>query len=592
MQTLNLIQGSPEWAAHRAIKGRRNASEAAMMMGVHPNVSRNEFMVMTITGSSKEFSDYVQNFILAKGHRDEKLALPIAEQIIGDNLSPVTGVEGDDSVSFDGLTFSCSDWWEHKSLNAELRKILSAPDVTGKDLPLYHQIQMEGQAKMCGGARGLFMASDWEKTDAITPYFIDTDYGRQYYNLVEELHCWYTPNHELRERIAHGWDQFFKDCENYQPAKQKPSVVGDSIKDLPAVSYEINGLSVIHNIDKDVKPAVVSMITKFERKPVSDQDFSDLDSFTKMARKAVTRSEAVRATFKARFVDIDAFERSLVELEEMLTKAAIKGEKTFKSEKDARKLAIISERKLAFAAHITELQGEIVGVRFVVEEPDFAKAVFGLKSLESYEAAADTALRDGKFDAEQLAKDYRAKLTWCKENATGQSALFPDLQALMVKPFEDFTLTITSRIEKQKADEASRLEAERVRMEAAAKEKADREAAATIAAAEARIREEEQAKARAEAVALANREQQTAAQREAERAEAVQHVKDKLDSIPVYQTAVDHEAVAPTPNDARPKHPALNDDELIRYVSWQFNISNAETRAFIIAAAERLKVSP
>jgi hypothetical protein len=78
--------------------------------------------------------------------------------------------------------------------------------------------------------------------------------------------------------------------------------------------------------------------------------------------------------------------------------------------------------------------------------------------------------------------------------------------------FSNFQLIVMSRIDRHKADEAARLEAERTKMQAEATAKAEREAAAKLAAEEVRIRAEEQAKARAEAVALANREQLAAAE--------------------------------------------------------------------------------
>ncbi len=87
----------------------------------------------------------------------------------------------------------------------------------------------------------------------------------------------------------------------------------------------------------------------------------------------------------------------------------------------------------------------------------------------------DTALRDVKFAADQLAADVRKKLAWCKENASGHGSLFPDLQALMVKPMEDFTLTITSRIDNNRADEAEKMEAVRAQAEANARAKIEEE---------------------------------------------------------------------------------------------------------------------
>ena len=149
-----------------------------------------------------------------------------------------------------------------------------------------------------------------------------------------------------------------------------------------------------------------------------------------------------------------------------LADVRLKLDKLVKSEKESRKLAMCDKARIAFNAHYTALQAEITGVRLVVQHPDFSGAIKGLKSLASMQDALDTALAHGKIEADASAKDTRAKLAWCRENAAGQSALFPDLQNLISKPMEYFTLTITSRIENQKADEAARLESERARIQA------------------------------------------------------------------------------------------------------------------------------
>ncbi|MDE3023879.1 MAG: hypothetical protein KGI54_18840, partial [Pseudomonadota bacterium] len=48
----------------------------------------------------------------------------------------------------------------------------------------------------------------------------------------------------------------------------------------------------------------------------------------------------------------------------------------------------------------------------------------------------------------------------------------PDLQQIIYKPMDDFKLLITTRIEKHKADEAARLETQRVRIQQEEEEKA------------------------------------------------------------------------------------------------------------------------
>src|SRR6185312_17185227 len=98
----NLVQGSPEWLQFRLEKF--GASEAAAMMGLSPLVKRNELLHMKHTCMPQEFSDWVQKNILDYGHEVEALARPIVEEMIGEDLYPVTCSLGKLSASCDGLT--------------------------------------------------------------------------------------------------------------------------------------------------------------------------------------------------------------------------------------------------------------------------------------------------------------------------------------------------------------------------------------------------------------------------------------------------------------------------------------------------------
>ncbi|RBL65385.1 hypothetical protein C3E98_043275, partial [Pseudomonas sp. MWU13-2625] len=122
MKTLDLIQGSPEWLAARAI--RFTASEAAAMLGLSDKVKRSELLHMKATGSEREFSEWVQRNLLDKGHEVEALARPIAEGIVGEDLYPATGVEDVEGLpllaSFDGITMLEDECWENKMWNAGL----------------------------------------------------------------------------------------------------------------------------------------------------------------------------------------------------------------------------------------------------------------------------------------------------------------------------------------------------------------------------------------------------------------------------------------------------------------------------------------
>jgi len=118
MKLVNIVQGSPEWLAHRA--KHFNASDAPAMMGCSPHKSRRQLLAEVATGITPEVDAGTQRrFNL--GHRLEALARPLAEEILGEPLYPATGVEGRYSASFDGLTLGGDVVFEHKALNDELR---------------------------------------------------------------------------------------------------------------------------------------------------------------------------------------------------------------------------------------------------------------------------------------------------------------------------------------------------------------------------------------------------------------------------------------------------------------------------------------
>ena len=184
MTTHNLIQGSPEWLAYRA--QHFNGSDAPAMLDCSPYMSRNELLTRTKTGIGPEVDAATQRRF-DDGHRFEALARPLAEAIVGEDLYPVTGSLGKLSASFDGLTVMGDVAFEHKSLNDSLR-YTPWDEGNGDHLPLHYRAQMEHQLLVSGAQRVLFMASKWNG---------DT--------LVEERHCWYVSDPELRAKIVAGW---------------------------------------------------------------------------------------------------------------------------------------------------------------------------------------------------------------------------------------------------------------------------------------------------------------------------------------------------------------------------------------------------
>ena len=194
MKIYELIQGSPEWHAHRAT--HFNASDAPAMMGCSPYKTRTQLLHEMHTGLTPDVDAATQRRF-DDGHRFEALARPRAEEIIGEDLYPVVGSEGKLSASFDGLTADDATAFEHKTLNAELHKAFNSmttinpAPIAPKDhqncLALMYRVQMEQQCMVSGATRVLFMASKWDSDD-----------------LVEERHCWYTPDAELRAALVAG----------------------------------------------------------------------------------------------------------------------------------------------------------------------------------------------------------------------------------------------------------------------------------------------------------------------------------------------------------------------------------------------------
>jgi putative phage-type endonuclease len=585
--THNLEQGSPAWHAFRAKS--YGASEAPIMAGKSKYQTRTDLVKQKATGIIPDV-DAGKQFLFDKGHAAEVGGRAMAEKILGEELSPVVMSDDVDglplSASLDGITFGDEIIFEHKLYSEAL-----ADQIAAGNLDEHYTIQMDQQLLISGAEKCLFMASDG------TP--------------ANVAHMWYTTTKKKCDMLVVGWLQFQKDVADYVPTAEAAPVTAEAVMALPALAVQIKGEVTASNLPVFVS-AADAFLARIKTVLENDQDFADAEANVKACKSAEDGIEQTKKAITAQATSIDEVIRTMDLYKEKLSTVRLKLDKLVKSEKEARKLAIVSKADKDYADHVIKLESEVKpiglnrsttsGVRL-----SFVEAIKGLKKLSAMQEAVDTALRDAKFAADQEAADVRAKLLWCKENAAGQSALFPDLQSLMAKPMEDFTLTITSRIEKQKADEAARLEAERTRMEAEAKAKAEREAAAKLAAEEARIRAEEQAKARAEAVALANREQQAANERE-ERAqnnhqsETVMHdgaqpaaasQTEPAAPVSTVRTLVADFALSGIAADGKEGLVRIRPDDqaLIDAIAERFNVSYGTACDWVMETAERMKVA-
>jgi len=465
----DLIQGSPEWLAYRT--NHFNASDAPAMLGCSAYKSRNALIAEIATGLVAEVDAGTQKRF-DDGHHYEAMARPIADGIVGDDLYPVVGSDGKYSASFDGLTLDESTAFEHKTLNDELRALLVC-GCSGSDLPKMYRVQMEQQCMVSGAGRVLFMASKWQGEE-----------------LIEQYHCWYEPDAALRSEIVAGWAQLESDIAAYVPPVVVEKAVADAFESLPAIAVQIKGEVVASNIPA-FKERLTAYIASINTTLTTDQDFVNADAAVKNCATTEKRIAATKEQVLGQVASIDAVIRTLDDADAQLSKIRIHLEKEIKAKKELLKAGILAKAQQALKDHVAALEKEIAPITLFYQSRDFAGAMKGLRTIATLQNAADTELAAGKITVDALAASIRARQAWHKTEAAGYEALFPDLQTIIHKTDEDFKLTVNARIDKQKTDNAAKLETERKRIQA------EEEAKAAIAQASLIVPAEELALAQA-----------------------------------------------------------------------------------------------
>lgn len=478
MKTIDLQQGSAEWHAHRA--QHFNASDAPAMMGCSPYITRTALLHRMHTGLAPEVDPATQRRF-DDGHRFEALARPLAEKIVGEDLYPLTGTEGRLSASFDGLTLMEDTVFEHKSLNDELRACMR-DEGNGYELPLQYRVQMEHQLMVSGADRVLFMASKWDGDD-----------------LVEERHCWYASDPQLRAQIVAGWKQFEVDLAAYTPAEVVEKPVAKAVTALPSVSVQVSGEIAVRDNFPAFEVALRDFIVnQLIRKPASDQDFADLDLQIKALKNAEAALDASEAQTLGQIVSVDTFKRTKDMLHKLARDNRLMAEKLLAARKEEIKAEIVAEGVSKFRQHIAALN-ERLGKPYMPTIPaDFGGAVKNKRTVDSLREAVGNELTRVKIEASAIADRIYANLRHLREKAVNHAFLFADTATIVLKATDDLQTLVSSRIAAHEQQEAERLEAERERIRAeeaarlqreaderAAAQRAEEEAAARAAAAEA-----------------------------------------------------------------------------------------------------------
>lgn len=456
MITHNLIQGTNEWLQFRL--EHFCASEAAAMLGISAKAKRNELLHMKHMGSPKEFSDWMQENILDHGHAVEALARPIVEEMIGEELYPVTCSDGPYAASCDGLTLAEEIAYEHKQWNETL-----AASIAKGILPEEHMPQCQQILMVTGAKKLIFVVSDGTAAKMVS---------------MEVF-----PDVEWFKRIRAGWAQFEKDLAAYQPREIAEKPPADAIIRLPTLTVQIRGEVIESNLPQ-FQVAAKTFIASIKTDLQTDEDFANAEATVKYCDKAEKELELTKQAAIAQTVSIDELMRTIDYIREELRTKRLMLDKLVSSKKIEIKEKILKAARVAFADHVSGLEAEIKPIKLPYELPDFIGAAKAKRTLASLHDAVDSVLANAKIAADATAKDLRAKLAWCKEHAEGYGFLFSDLQLIIQKPIDDFQLVVNTRINDHKKAEADKVEAALERIE----QEKDR----------ARLRAEEEAKLRAE----------------------------------------------------------------------------------------------
>ncbi len=457
MKIHNVVPGSAEWLQLRT--GYRTASEAPAMMGASKYQTRTALLYQKKTGVSPDVDGYTQG-LFDRGHKTEAEARAIVETMIDDDLYPVTCTDdaGYLLASLDGRTYSGSILFEHKLWSEDL-----AAQVRAKELTPHYYWQMEQQLLVTGAEMVIFVCSDGTEDN-----FVQMEYRA-------------VPGRS--EQLMAGWEQFDADLAAYVPAEAVAPVVAAPQLGLPAVSITVNGsIALVDNLDK-FGQALKAYVERINKKPETDQDFADLESNVKALKAAEDALDAAESGALAQTDSIDTMRKTVALYRETARSNRLLIEKLVKAEKEARRMAIISEAVAELHTHIRKCNDRI-GKPYMPAIPgDFAGVVKGLKSLDSMKDKVSTELARCKIAANEAADRIQANLE--TKGLHGYSFLFADIATLCLKPAEDFQNTVTARITTHEAQEAARLESEREKIRAEEQAKAQREAAAEAILAEA-----------------------------------------------------------------------------------------------------------
>jgi putative phage-type endonuclease len=472
MNVINAPQGSDEWLAARA--KCFTASEAPAMMGASKYQTRTELLRQKHTGIAADVDENKQR-LFDRGHEAEAAARYIAEDIVGDDLSPLTGLLEVDGLpllaSFDGVTQGRDIVWETKLWNASL-----ADAVRAGQLDPHYYWQLEQQLLVSGAERAYFTCTDGTSENMVG--------------------MWYESLPDRRASLIAGWKQFALDLANYQHVEVAERPAAEVSIELPALFIQAKGQITDSNMVAYGEALKTKLAEVRAIALVNDQDFSNAKASAAMLREQIKKLALTKEAMLAQTLTIGEAARMMDAWSEDMRLTALKLEKDVEREDAAKKAAIVSGARSKFEDHIKALNVRLGGQYMPANRPNLAEAIKGKRNYGSMTDAVDAMLANAKVEADMMADRIelnRNSLLIGTENDT--SHLFPDFAQVCTKLREDFAAIHAMRMQQE---EVRKLDAQK-----AAKDAEDARVAAAV--------EAERVRAAAESAKLAAQSAQPAA---------------------------------------------------------------------------------
>lgn len=432
MKIHNVAQGSAGWHALRA--QHFTASEAPAMMGASKYQTRTDLLTMKKTGITPEVTQ-AQQYIFDKGHATEALARPLVEVMIGEELYPVVGTDGNLLASMDGATMLGETLFEHKLWNESL-----VAQVKAGELDPHYYWQLEQQLLVSGAERVIFVCSDGTAENFV--------------------HMEYRPVAGRAAQLVEGWKQFEADLANFEMAEAPSIIVGKAPDELPALRIELTGMVTASNL-KVFEDSALAVIDSVKTTLQTDQDFADAKKAVKWCGDveeavAVAKKQALSQT-----QSIDELFSSLDRISAHARETRLKVDKLVKAQELLVKTSIKQKAEQALADHVAAINKTLGRVTLPAVASDFAGAMKNKRTIASLQDAVDTELARAKIAASQSADSIRLNLTSLAELAPDHAFLFNDIQQLVLKANDDLVALIKVRISEHQKAEEQKAEAQR-----------------------------------------------------------------------------------------------------------------------------------